>query len=144
MQTLTRDEISQLIVGGINLTEGKSENGEAIVTYEVLETGETFVQVVKEDKNHESYQVEPALIEELKGELGKNAKVSALKAKLEAEKLKPQVDYKQIWKAKVQAERAAAEAARVEAEKVVGVEDAVIIEEPVVEPVEEVKRRGKK
>lgn len=144
MQTLTRDEISQLIVGGINLTEGKSEGGEAIVTYEVLETGETFVQVVKEDKNHESYQAEPALIEELKGELGKNAKVSDLKAKLEAKKLKPPVDYKQIREAKVQAEIAAAEAARVEAEKVVEVEDAVIIEEPVVEPVEEVKRRGKK
>ena len=144
MQTLTRDEISQRMVGGINLTEGKSENGEAIVTYEVLETGETFVQVVKEDKNHESYQVEPALIEELKVELSKNTKLADLKARLEAEKLKPPVDYKQIWKAKVQAELAAAEAARVEAEKVVGVKDAVIIEEPVVEPVEEVKRRGKK
>lgn len=144
MQTLTRDEISQLIVGGINLTEGKSENGEAIVTYEVLETGETFVQVVKDNKNHESYQVEPALEEELKAELGKNTKLADLKAKLEAEKLKPPVDYKQIREAKVQAELAAAEAARVEAEKVVEVEDAVIIEEPVVEPVEEVKRRGKK
>ena len=114
MQTLTRDELSQLIVGGINMVEGKAENGEMVVTYEVLGTSETFIQVVKDDKSHESYQVDPALEEELKVELGKNAKVSALKAKLEAEKLKPTVDFQQIREDKIQAEIAALEAIIIE------------------------------
>jgi hypothetical protein len=96
------------------MVEGKAENGEMVVTYEVLGTSETFIQVVKDDKSHESYQVDPALEEELKVELGKNAKVSALKAKLEAEKLKPTVDFQQIREDKIQAEIAALEAIIIE------------------------------
>jgi hypothetical protein len=114
MQTLTRDELSQLIVGGINMTEGASENGDAVVTYEVLGTNETFVQVVKDSKDHESYQIDPILEEELKVELGNDAKISDLKAKLEAEKLKPIVDFKQIREDKIQAEIAAAKAVQIE------------------------------
>jgi hypothetical protein len=130
MQTLTRSELSQLITGGIEMTEGPIQDGKRIVTYKVLDTGETFVQVVKE---HECYQVEPALAEELKADLENSVSVASLEAKLEAEKLKPSVDFKQLREDKIQAEIAAAEAARIEAEKA-DIEDAIIIEEVKEEP----------
>jgi hypothetical protein len=129
MQTLTRSELSQLITGGIEMTEGVAENGEKIVTYKKLETGETFVQLVKE---HDCYQVEPTFAEELKADLEGGAKISDLKAKLRAEKQKPEKDFKAIREARRQAKIAEEEAAQIESEKA-DIEDAVIVE-PVIEP----------
>jgi hypothetical protein len=112
MQTLTRSELSQLLVGGIEMVEGPIEDGKRIVTYKNLETGDTFVQVVKE---HECYQVEPAFAEELKADLEAGLSVSDLEAKLEVEKLKPFVaDWKGIRETKKQKEILALKAMAIE------------------------------
>ena len=103
------------------MTESVAEGGEKIVTYKKLETGETFVQLVKE---HDCYQVEPEFAEKLKADLENNAKISDLKAKLRAEKQKPEKDFRAIRKAKRQA--------KIAEEEAVQIEDAVIVgEEPI-------------
>lgn len=113
------------------MVEGVAENGEQIVTYEVLGTSETFVQVVKDDKNHESYEIDHKLEKQLARDLKKNTKLADLKIKLDAEKLKPIEDYRAKRAARIEAKIREREAAQIEAEKVVKVDDAVIVEEPI-------------
>jgi hypothetical protein len=86
MQTLTREELSLLLQGGIEVEEPTDFTAGAAITYKLGD--KSFVQVSKGGGEFESYRTTRPLLEEVKAEIKKGGK-KKIADKIAAEKLKP-------------------------------------------------------
>lgn len=92
MKTLTREEISELLVGSVEFEEPSDLSKETAIVYTMAD-GRTYAQLVKPDGKHEQYRVTEEVAEAIKAKEKDFSKLTEIKSLIKAEKLKPKVEF---------------------------------------------------